>query len=88
MNKEPRVTLLVVFSPFPTGRSIFHTTETLSSLLSHPNAGAHKGRGLGRMFLRHLGRTTALLHVVDASAADPATDYYAVGLTFRFKGWV
>eukprot|EP00198_Chlamydomonas_reinhardtii_P005156 XP_001694492.1 predicted protein [Chlamydomonas reinhardtii] len=40
--------------------------------------GAHKGRGLGRNFLRHLRRTSALLHVVDASAPDPVTDYYAV----------
>lgn len=40
-------------------------------------AGAHTGRGLGRNFLRHLRRTRALLHVVDASAADSATDYYA-----------
>lgn len=40
--------------------------------------GAHQGRGLGRMFLRHLRRTRALLHVVDAAAADPATDYLAV----------
>lgn len=30
--------------------------------------GAHVGRGLGRMFLRHLRRTRALLHVVDAAA--------------------
>jgi GTP-binding protein len=30
------------------------------------------------MFLRHLRRTRIILHVVDASAADPATDYYAV----------
>ena len=30
--------------------------------------GAHAGRGLGRMFLRHLRRTRGLLHVVDASA--------------------
>ena len=30
--------------------------------------GAHAGRGLGRMFLRHLRRTQGLLHVVDASA--------------------
>jgi hypothetical protein len=30
------------------------------------------------MFLRHLRRTRAILHVVDASAADPATDYWAV----------
>jgi GTP-binding protein len=40
--------------------------------------GAHQGRGLGRMFLRHLRRTRVLLHVVDASAAAPATDYWAV----------
>ena len=40
--------------------------------------GAHKGVGLGRVFLRHLRRTRVLLHVVDASAADPATDYLAV----------
>jgi GTPase len=42
------------------------------------DTGAHTGRGLGRMFLRHLRRTRLLLHVVDASAADPATDYLAV----------
>lgn len=30
------------------------------------------------MFLRHLRRTRVVLHVVDASAADPATDYLAV----------
>jgi hypothetical protein len=40
--------------------------------------GAHQGKGLGRMFLRHLRRTSVLLHVVDASAQDPATDYWAV----------
>ncbi|GIL55677.1 hypothetical protein Vafri_11222 [Volvox africanus] len=40
--------------------------------------GAHKGRGLGRNFLRHLRRTRALLHVVDVSGPDPATDYFAV----------
>ncbi len=40
--------------------------------------GAHQGRGLGRMFLRHLRRTRVLLHVVDASAPDPSTDYWAV----------
>jgi len=40
--------------------------------------GAHLGKGLGRMFLRHLRRTRLLLQVVDASAEDPATDYLAV----------
>jgi GTPase involved in cell partitioning and DNA repair len=34
--------------------------------------GAHAGRGLGRMFLRHLRRTRALLHVVDAAAGARA----------------
>ena len=37
-----------------------------------------QGRGLGRNFLRHLRRTRALLHVVDAAAEDPAGDYWAV----------
>jgi GTPase involved in cell partitioning and DNA repair len=40
--------------------------------------GAHSGRGLGRAFLRHLRRARALLHVVDASAEDPAADYSVV----------
>lgn len=43
-----------------------------------PPTGAHLGKGLGRMFLRHLRRTRLLLQVVDASAADPGTDYLAV----------
>lgn len=35
-------------------------------------AGAHRGAGLGLDFLRHLDRTTALLHVVDAAAGPQA----------------
>ena len=42
------------------------------------HTGAHEGRGLGRMFLRHLRRTRVILHVVDAAAPDPAADYWAV----------
>tara|TARA_Y100000746_G_C15460457_1_gene431213 strand:+ start:1326 stop:2603 length:1278 start_codon:yes stop_codon:yes gene_type:complete len=37
--------------------------------------GAHKGRGLGRAFLRHLRRTRALLVVIDGSGKDPVGDY-------------
>ena len=33
--------------------------------------GAHEGIGLGHEFLRHVERTRVLVHVVDASAADP-----------------
>ncbi len=36
---------------------------------------AHLGKGLGRMFLRHLRRTRLMVHVVDASAPDPVQDY-------------
>ncbi|MEX0785208.1 MAG: GTPase ObgE [Dehalococcoidia bacterium] len=36
--------------------------------------GAHEGAGLGEMFLRHVGRTRLLVHVVDTSAPDPAAD--------------
>ncbi|KAJ7538326.1 hypothetical protein O6H91_11G043600 [Diphasiastrum complanatum] len=37
--------------------------------------GAHLGKGLGRMFLRHLRRTKLLVHVVDAATEDPVQDY-------------
>lgn len=34
-------------------------------------AGAHRGRGLGLAFLRHVARTAVLVHLVDASARTP-----------------
>ena len=36
--------------------------------------GAHEGAGLGDEFLRHVERTRLLVHVIDTSADDPATD--------------
>jgi len=36
--------------------------------------GAHRGRGLGIQFLKHLERTRALALLVDATAEDPARD--------------
>lgn len=40
--------------------------------------GAHRGRGLGRAFLRHLRRTRGMVVVVDASGGSPLGDYLSV----------
>jgi GTP-binding protein len=40
--------------------------------------GAHTGVGLGHQFLRHVERTRVLVHVLDAGADDPMSDYETV----------
>jgi GTP-binding protein len=40
--------------------------------------GAHEGAGLGDRFLGHVERCRVLLHLVDATAADPAADYETI----------
>jgi GTP-binding protein len=40
--------------------------------------GAHEGVGLGHQFLRHVERTRVLVHLLDASAEDPASDYATI----------
>lgn len=47
--------------------------------------GAHHGAGLGHTFLRHISRTSVLIHLVDLAAAerDPLADFRAVNDELR-----
>ncbi len=40
--------------------------------------GAHTGVGLGDDFLRHMGRTRAVIHLLDGASEDPLWDYRQV----------
>ncbi len=40
--------------------------------------GAHEGRGIGDRFLGHVERCAVLLHLVDATSEDVATDYQII----------
>ncbi|PIP21718.1 MAG: GTPase ObgE [Candidatus Nealsonbacteria bacterium CG23_combo_of_CG06-09_8_20_14_all_40_13] len=39
---------------------------------------AHQGRGLGDKFLRHIERSRAIIHVLDATSEDLAKDYWQI----------
>lgn len=49
-------------------------------------AGAHIGTGLGHDFLRHVERTRLLLHLIDATAADPVADYQVIQQELKAYG--
>jgi GTP-binding protein len=51
--------------------------------------GAHAGRGLGDKFLRHIERTTILVHVIDMAGADqrdPAEDFKVLNNELKLYG--
>jgi len=51
--------------------------------------GAHAGRGLGDRFLRHIERTSVLVHVVDVCPADgsaPAENYFKLEKELELYG--
>lgn len=45
--------------------------------------GAHKGVGLGTMFLKHIEKTKILIHCLDITRADLLADYATVRAEFR-----
>jgi GTP-binding protein len=48
--------------------------------------GASEGAGLGHQFLRHLGRTRLLLHVVDIAEPGPARDIRVIAAELKKHG--
>lgn len=49
-------------------------------------AGAHTGTGLGHEFLRHVERTRLLLHLIDATGADPLGAYQTLQAELKAYG--
>tara|TARA_R110000868_G_scaffold262401_2_gene521126 strand:- start:107579 stop:108742 length:1164 start_codon:yes stop_codon:yes gene_type:complete len=52
-----------------------HGTDFVLADLPGLIEGAHEGRGLGHRFLKHLGRCSSQLHLVDACSETIAEDY-------------
>lgn len=66
--------------PFTTKRPILGIVRHYDDILTFADMpglidGAHKGRGLGDRFLRHIERTRILLHMVDISKTERVAPY-------------
>ncbi len=74
--------------PFTTKNPVLGTInrEDISFVISDMPGlieGAHKGRGLGYRFLRHIERARILLEVIDASSNCPWEDYFVLEKELR-----
>ena len=69
----PFTTLEPVLGVVETGLNAFVMAD-LPGLIE----GAHEGVGLGHQFLRHVERTRAIVHVLDAGGENPVADYETV----------
>lgn len=75
-NARPKIAAY----PFTTlepnlGVANIHDKEVIFADIPGLISGASKGKGLGDKFLRHIERTTALVHLIDINSTDPKKDY-------------
>lgn len=57
------------------GVASIHDKEVIFADIPGLISGASEGKGLGDKFLRHIERTTALVHLIDINSTDPKKDY-------------
>jgi GTP-binding protein len=74
----PFTTLAPVLGMAEVGRKSFVMAEVPGLI-----QGAHRGRGLGHDFLRHVVRTRVLIHLVDGGSASPVDDMQRVNEELR-----
>jgi GTP-binding protein len=65
------------------GVARIHDQELVVADIPGLISGASKGRGLGDKFLRHIERTTVLIHLIDIGSADLKKDYQDIRAELR-----
>ncbi|MDP3880587.1 MAG: GTPase ObgE [bacterium] len=88
LNAFTRARAKVAAYPFTTlepNLGVYHTPNRQIILADIPGLieGAHKGKGLGDKFLRHIQRTKYLFHCISSESEDLAGDYQAIRAELR-----